>query len=259
MTDAEKQNAEIVRAFVATMGKLDPEERYNRFFAPDSRVRWESAAASPVQWEKERVHIGPAAAAAAAKQYYKADLIYEAKIDDLYAGGSVVVTKRTDTRVGLPGTAAPVTAVFIVKNGKIPDWTDYLGVEGDAGAIDKDNTSIVRGFIEAMGKASPDERYRCFAPDSRIWWEGPEDSPTREVENKFHNGPAAAIAAAMHYYKAGLVYETQIDDMYACAPVVVARRTDTRKEAGTVVETAHTVGVFVVKNGKVVEWRDYIA
>lgn len=129
LNEVETLNVEVVRAFMAAAGKLDPDERYGRYCAPQSRIRWESAADSPVQWDPSKTIVGPEAAAAGSKKYVQAGLIYEPIIHEIYASGPVVVTRRTDVRK-IPGQAdycASAVGVFVVKNGKIEEWTDYLG------------------------------------------------------------------------------------------------------------------------------------
>ena len=127
--EREQANVAIVRGFIETMGKLDPEIRYHRYMADNCRIRWESASDSQVQWEESKVIVGPAAAAAGARKYVDLDLIYEPKIEDIYATGPVVVARRTDTLIkpGAPERKATAIGVFIVKDGKIAEWVDYLG------------------------------------------------------------------------------------------------------------------------------------
>lgn len=127
--ERETANVAVVRAFIESMGKLDPEIRYHRFMADNCRIRWESASDSPVQWDDSKTIVGPAAAAAGARKYIDLDLIYEPAIEEIYAAGPVVVAKRTDTLIkpGAPERKAAVVAVFTVRDGKIAEWVDYLG------------------------------------------------------------------------------------------------------------------------------------
>lgn len=128
-TALEEANVAVVRAFIESMGKLDPEVRYHRFMAENCRIRWESASDSPVQWDESKVIVGPAAAAAGAKKYVDLDLIYEPTIEDIYVAGPIVVARRTDRLVkpDAPERHAPVVGVFVVKDNKIAEWVDYLG------------------------------------------------------------------------------------------------------------------------------------
>ena len=105
---------------------------FESFFAPDARVWWDNVPDSPVQWDRDKVHIGIDAilegASAYRKAYGNADRVYEITIHECYATGPLVVTKRTDNRkiAGQPDTPFPTFGVFIVEDGLITEWRDYL-------------------------------------------------------------------------------------------------------------------------------------
>lgn len=122
------------------------------------------------------------------------------------------------------------------------------------------NAEVVREFIESMGKLPAEVRYeRAFAPASRVWWESLPGSETQWLEDTYHQGPAAAAAAASEYVSAGVVYNTLIEEIFACGPVVVTRRTDTPVEIAMGHDQAvHMSGVFTLREGRIVLWMDYI-
>ncbi|HEY0958726.1 MAG TPA: limonene-1,2-epoxide hydrolase family protein [Novosphingobium sp.] len=130
VTEAEMANAQVVREFIESMGKVPAEERYGRAFAADSRVWWESLPGSETQWLEDTYYQGPAAAAAAASEYVSAGVIYNTSIHEIFACGPVVVTRRTDTPVEIAmghDQAVHMSGVFTLREGKIVLWMDYIG------------------------------------------------------------------------------------------------------------------------------------
>lgn len=122
------------------------------------------------------------------------------------------------------------------------------------------NAEVVREFIESMGKVDPDTRYgRAFAPDARVWWESLPGSQTAWLEDKYHAGPAAAAQAAREYMTEGVLYETRVEEIFACGPAVVTRRTDTPTTVALGHDSrVHMSGVFTLRDCKIVLWMDYI-
>ena len=62
------------------------------------------------------------------KGYFQTGQGISVEIKDTYAKGPVVVTNRIDTLTSKdkPDQPFPVVGVFVVKGGKIVEWTDYL-------------------------------------------------------------------------------------------------------------------------------------
>ena len=117
----EKANRKLVEDFcMGWMAKsYDPDKEMGRFLANDSSVRME---------EDKPPVVGPAAVAAAWKGFSTAGQSIDVKILEVFAKGPVVVTSRVDT-VKAPGKVDQiykVAGVFIVKGGKIKEWTDFL-------------------------------------------------------------------------------------------------------------------------------------
>jgi limonene-1,2-epoxide hydrolase len=78
--------------------------------------------------EDQPAVVGPAAVGAAFKSFMTPGVSLTVKTLSTTAHGPVVLNKRVDTMktAGKPDQAFPVAGVFIVKNGKIVEWADYL-------------------------------------------------------------------------------------------------------------------------------------
>jgi limonene-1,2-epoxide hydrolase len=112
----EKANIEVVNGFMAAWS--DPDQAVT-FLAPDAAVR---------MIEDQPAVVGRAAIAAAFKGFLTPDVTLKIETLDTKAHGPVVLNKRIDTleTTGEPDQVFPVVGVFVVKNGKITEWTDYL-------------------------------------------------------------------------------------------------------------------------------------
>ena len=121
MTDSEKANVKFVTDFVKgwEAKKYDADKEYAFYLAPEASVRME---------EDKPPLIGPAAVAAESKKFMAGGARIEVKIHDTFARGPVVVNARTDIikAPGKPDQEFKVAGVFVVKKGKIAEWTDYL-------------------------------------------------------------------------------------------------------------------------------------
>jgi limonene-1,2-epoxide hydrolase len=121
LSAVEKANSKLVADFcLGWMAKsYDADQEMARFLAADSVVR---------MVEDKPPVIGPAAAAAEMKSFTASGQSVDVKMLEIFAKGPVVVTSRIDTvkAPGKPDQAYPIAGVFIVKNGKITEWTDFL-------------------------------------------------------------------------------------------------------------------------------------
>jgi limonene-1,2-epoxide hydrolase len=90
-----------------------------RYLAPDCSVR---------VMDSQPFLTGPAAVAAAFKSYATHGERFKVEYVSTFAKGPIVVTDRVDTQItaGKPGPKFPVVGVFLVKDGKIKEWTDYV-------------------------------------------------------------------------------------------------------------------------------------
>ena len=115
-TAQERANLKVVAAFMSTWN------------TPDVAVGHLSENASVRMVEDQPATVGPAAAAAAFKSFLVPGVTVDVDVLETTVHGPVVVNTRIDTvkTEGKPDQLYPVTGVFVVKNGKIVEWTDYL-------------------------------------------------------------------------------------------------------------------------------------
>ena len=115
---AAKANIKIVEDFITAWNTPETAATY---LADDASVRME---------EDKPAIVGPAATAAAFKGFMSHGETIDVKIHSTFAEGPVVTNIRTDTvkTPGKPDQAFKVVGVFVVKKGKIKEWTDYLDV-----------------------------------------------------------------------------------------------------------------------------------
>jgi limonene-1,2-epoxide hydrolase len=113
-----KANEKVVNDFIA--GWNDPDKAV-AFLADNCSVRME---------EDKPPITGPANVATAFKGYLSHGEKLDIKILHTYAEGPLVTNKRIDTLItpGKPPQSFHFVGVFIVKKGKITEWTDYLDV-----------------------------------------------------------------------------------------------------------------------------------
>jgi len=121
LTAAEAANLELVRAFCRTWGEadFDPDKVLPNYLASDGRVRF---------LHDQPFIVGPTAAAAAFKPFLKNGERFRVKHLDEFARGPLVANHRIDTVVtpGKPDKDMEVFGVFLLKDGKIQEWTDYI-------------------------------------------------------------------------------------------------------------------------------------
>jgi len=111
-----KANEKVVADFIAAW--KDPDKAVT-FLADNCSVRME---------EDKPAIMGPANVGAAFKGFMGPGVTLTVKILHTYAEGPLVTNKRIDTLTapGKPPQPFQVVGVFIVKKGKITEWTDYL-------------------------------------------------------------------------------------------------------------------------------------
>lgn len=116
MGDKSKANIKVVDDFIAAWNTPD---KAVTFLADNASVRME---------EDKPAIVGPAAVGAAFKGFMTGGVTIAVKIHKTMAEGPVVTNIRTDTlkTPGKPDQAFKVVGVFVVKGGKITEWTDYL-------------------------------------------------------------------------------------------------------------------------------------
>ena len=112
----EKANVKVVNEFIAAWSTPD---KAATFLAPEASVR---------MVEDQPAIVGQKAVADAFKGFMTPGVTLTVKTLRTTVHGPVVMNKRIDTMktAGKPDQVFPVVGVFIVKNGKITEWTDYL-------------------------------------------------------------------------------------------------------------------------------------
>jgi limonene-1,2-epoxide hydrolase len=112
----ERANVKVVNDFIAAWD--DPDKAVT-FLAPEASVRME---------EDKPALVGPKAVGDAFKGFMTPGIELHVKTLRTTVHGPVVLNKRVDTlkTKGKPDQVFPVVGVFVVKNGKIVEWTDYL-------------------------------------------------------------------------------------------------------------------------------------
>jgi limonene-1,2-epoxide hydrolase len=120
MTAGEKTNVKAVNDFL----KLWANEKVTAaesvaFFTDDCVVRTD---------ETKPAAVGKAAATAVFEAFISRGIRFKITTHETFAKGPMVANHRNDLVVvnGKPGPDIAVVGMFIVRNGKIQEWTDYL-------------------------------------------------------------------------------------------------------------------------------------
>ncbi|HTJ62921.1 MAG TPA: limonene-1,2-epoxide hydrolase family protein [Alphaproteobacteria bacterium] len=115
-TATEKANVKVVNDFIAAWND------------PDKAVTFLADKASVRMVEDQPAVVGPQAVGAAFKSFMTPGTSLTVKTLSTTVHGPVVLNKRVDTMKvpGKPDQAFPVAGVFVVKDGKIVEWADYL-------------------------------------------------------------------------------------------------------------------------------------
>jgi limonene-1,2-epoxide hydrolase len=116
MSAEEKANVKVVDDFIASFN--DP-AKLATFFSNDASIRMVD--------EKPAV-IGPKAFLEEVKKISNPGDKFEVVTHDKWAKGPMVVNSRTDIvkSPGKPDMPIKIAGFFIVRNGKITEWTDYI-------------------------------------------------------------------------------------------------------------------------------------
>jgi limonene-1,2-epoxide hydrolase len=121
LSDNEKANLKRVQDFCGTWGAedFDADEVMKEYLTPDCSVR---------VIHTQPFLSGPNAVAAAFKSYMPHGERVKVKFLFTYAKKPLVVTHRIDSVItpGKPDQNFEVVGVFLLKDGKIKEWTDYV-------------------------------------------------------------------------------------------------------------------------------------
>ena len=114
----------------------------------------------------------------------------------------------------------------------------------DMSPMERTNVQVVNDFCAAWPAHEPAKIMSFFADNCAY-------RMTETMEpNKGHDAVAARVTAL-----AGTVQGFEVLDTWARGPMVINERID-RFTSGTL-KSWHGVGVFFLKDGKIVEWYDY--
>jgi len=114
-------------------------------------------------------------------------------------------------------------------------------------ATENANVVVVNEFIAAWSE--PDKAVTYLAPNASIRMV--EDQPPIV-------GQAAILAAFKGFLTPGVTLTVDTYETSAVGPVVMNRRIDILKTEGKPDQVFPIAGVFVVKNGKIIEWTDFL-
>jgi limonene-1,2-epoxide hydrolase len=115
LTAVEKANLDLVTRFCQSFATRDMAQ-ISAFLAPDAVYRLTDNVPA----------VKGAEAIARIRSYVERSMAIDFKILDQWARGSVVVNERIDAFTRAEGNVAyHLTGVFVVKDGKITEWSDY--------------------------------------------------------------------------------------------------------------------------------------
>jgi limonene-1,2-epoxide hydrolase len=122
----------------------------------------------------------------------------------------------------------------------------------ESSAVEKANTDVVRDFCKAWGDDPPD--LDKLASDFLS-----EDCTIRFGETIAPvTGQAAAAELFKSFFTNGERYDLKIVDTFARGPIVMNARVDSTIKGKRVTNPTQVVGVFLVRDGKIKEWSDYV-
>ena len=114
------------------------------------------------------------------------------------------------------------------------------------------NARLVADFCKAWGDDPPDAdkiASQYLAEDCTIRF-GDTIQPV--------TGKAAAVTLFNSFFTNGQRYDLKIVDVLARGPVVMNSRIDTTIRGNRKSNSTEVVGVFVIRDGKIKEWSDYV-
>jgi limonene-1,2-epoxide hydrolase len=158
------------------------------------------------------------------------------------------MSDRTTRRKFLIAGGLGLTASAVVIPEAIPRDTMSSGTT----AAERQNTKLMQAFwadwnAEDLNIDRLLERY--MAPDALVRWT--DDTPVC-------NGTKAAAAAAKAGMPEGARAVIRLHGLFAHGPLVASNRVDTIKVPGKPDVIFNTAGVAIIKNGKIVEYADYV-
>jgi limonene-1,2-epoxide hydrolase len=121
-----------------------------------------------------------------------------------------------------------------------------------AAAIEKANAQLVKDFCKAWGDNPPDAENMAnkYLADDCVVRFGDTVDPV--------SGHDAAVALFQTFLNNGERYDLKILETFARGPVVMNSRIDTTIKGPRTTHPTSVIGVFIVKDGKIKEWSDYV-
>jgi limonene-1,2-epoxide hydrolase len=118
--------------------------------------------------------------------------------------------------------------------------------------IEKTNIQLVKDFCKAWGDDPPDaeEMANKYLADDCVVRFGDTIEPV--------TGHDAAIELFQTFLSNGERYDLKVLETFARGPVVVNSRIDSTIKGTHTTHPTSVVGVFIVRNGKIKEWSDYV-
>ncbi|HEX4504828.1 MAG TPA: limonene-1,2-epoxide hydrolase family protein [Alphaproteobacteria bacterium] len=175
--------------------------------------------------------------------------------------GSMRVTRRDVVAAG--GLGAFALAVSQIAQGAPPADMPANGAPpmspnlngpsaASAATIEKANIQLVKDFCKAWGDdpPDPDDMAAKYLADDCVVRFGDTIDPV--------TGHDAAIALFQTFLSSGERYDLKILETFARGPVVVNSRIDSTIKGTRTTHPTSVVGVFIVRNGKIKEWSDYV-
>jgi limonene-1,2-epoxide hydrolase len=130
--------------------------------------------------------------------------------------------------------------------------TSQALVANGSTATERDNVKLMKAFWSDWGTEDLNiDRLvaQYMAPDVLVRWT--DDSPVIK-------GSKAATAAAKAGMPEGSRAVIKLHGLFVHGPLVASNRVDTIKVPGKPDEIFNTAGVAIVKDGKIVEYTDYV-
>ncbi|MEO6718163.1 MAG: limonene-1,2-epoxide hydrolase family protein [Novosphingobium sp.] len=113
-------------------------------------------------------------------------------------------------------------------------------------------------FRQWEGEFDPEAAFaKYFSPNARLRYEAGVQSPVQTDMNSWQIGPGEIIASNKLYVDMGYTAKAVIQSVLARGPLVVVERIDMCKIPGAPDRAVWMIGVFMLVNGKIVEWTDY--
>jgi limonene-1,2-epoxide hydrolase len=133
----------------------------------------------------------------------------------------------------------------------------FLALTSTAQAADE-STADEKANIEVIRRMIADWNVKGFDPADLVKKYMTKNVVVSFLETAPPNEGADAVTATWRGYHAhGENNVTTIKSAYAKGPIVVIQRVDISKVEGKPDKEYEVVGVFVLKNGKIKDWRDY--